>query len=135
MQKERFESMIKELLPTATDHAIDIWIESAQAMERDEVALASNIFDATYVELMLVKRDHGENTAVSLFNFGEVFTFNYFELRGAARMLTNGWDLESISQFACTYGCDSSEDEFEESQETLRAFKEAIQKADSMQMT
>lgn len=135
MRKEQFESMIKELLPTVTDRAMKVWIRSAQAMERDEVELASNIFDATYVELMLVKRDHGENTAVKLFNYGEVFTFNYFELRGAATMLAEGWALERISQFACTYGCDSSEEEFEESQETLRAFKEAIQKADSMQMT
>ena len=124
MQKEQFESMVRELLPAVTDNAMDIWTAYAQDLEREGVEPASHIFDAAYVELMLVKQHQGEETAVRLFNYGEQFIFNYFELRGAASMLEAGRSLDEISQCAVVDGCDPSAEEFEESKEALRTFKE-----------
>lgn len=129
MQKEQFESMVRELLPTVTDRAMSTWTEYAQSLDHDEVESASHFFDATYVELMLIKQHQGEDIAARLFNYGEQFTFNYFELRGAASMLTDGWSLDEISQYAVINGCDPSEDEFEESKKALQAFKEHMEEA------
>lgn len=126
MQKEQFESMVKELLPSVTDQAMCMWTKYAQDLDRDGTEPASHFFDATYVELMLIKRYQGEDTAVRLFNYGEQFTFNYFELRGAASMLADGWSLNQISQYTVINGCDPSEDEAKESNEALRIFKEHL---------
>ena len=127
MQKEQFESMVRELLPAVTDNAIDIWTAYAQDLEREGVEPASHIFDAAYVELMLIKQHQGEETAVRL--------FNYFELRGAASMLEAGRSLDEISQCAAVDGCDPSAEEFEESKEALRAFKEHLEEAQNPTQT
>lgn len=123
MQKEQFESMVGELLPAASDRAMDAWTAYAQNLDHDEVESESQFFDAIYVELMLIKQHQGEDIAVRLFNYGEQFTFNYFELRGAASRLADGWPLDEISQYAIDNGCDPTAEEFDESVKALQAFK------------
>ncbi len=135
MRKEQFESMIRELLPAATDRAINIWTEYAQDLDRDGVESESHFFDATYVELMLIKQHQGEDTAIRLFNYGEQFTFNYFELRGAALMLQDGWSLENIRQYAVINGCDPTAEEYEESREALRVFKAHLEESQNQTQT
>ena len=135
MQKEQFESMVRELLPAVTDNAMAIWTTYARDLEQESVEPASHIFDAAYVELMLIKQHQGEETAVRLFNYGEQFIFNYFELRGAASMLEAGRSLDEISQCAVVDGCDPSAEEFDEPKEALRAFKEHLQEAQNTPQT
>ena len=106
MQKNEFEAMVKELLPDVTAQAMEKWTQYAQELEQDGTEKQSDLYDAAYVELQLVKEHQGEPTAASLFNYGEQFVFNYFELRGAAAKLTEGWTLEQIRDYTIENGCD-----------------------------
>ena len=122
MQKEQFETRIKELLPNMTEQAMDKWEDYAQYLLEEEEETSDFFYDAVYVELCLIKQHQGEQTATSLFNYGEHFVFNYFELRGAAALLTDGWALDKIRDFVIKSDCDPTQEEYEESQNALRDF-------------
>ena len=88
MQRNEFETMVKELLPDVTEQAMEKWTQYAQELEQDGTEKESDLYDAAYVELRLITEHQGEPTATRLFNYGEQFVFNYFELRDAAAKLT-----------------------------------------------
>ena len=117
MQKEQFETWIKELLPNMTEQAMDKWEDYAQYLLEEE--------EETSDFLCLIKQHQGEQTATSLFNYGEHFVFNYFELRGAAALLTDGWALDKIRDFVIKSDCDPTQEEYEESQNALRDFRKS----------
>jgi hypothetical protein len=125
MQKEQFETRIKELLPNMTEQAMDKWEDYAQYLLEEEEETSDFFYDAVYVELCLIKQHQGEQTATSLFNYGEHFVFNYFELRGAAALLTDGWALDKIRDFVIKSDCDPTQEEYEESQNALRDFRKS----------
>ena len=125
MQKNEFEVMVKELLPDVTAQAMEKWTQYAQELEQDGTEKARDLYDASYVELRLIKEYQGEPTAASLFNYGEQFVFNYFELRGAAALLTDGWALDKIRDFVIKSDCDPTQEEYEESQNALRDFRKS----------
>ena len=125
MQKEQFETRIKELLPNMTEQAMDKWEDYAQYLLEEEEETSDFFYDAVYVELCLIKQHQGEQTATSLFNYGEHFVFNYFELRGAAALLTDGWALDKIRDFVIKSVCDPTQEEYEESQNALRDFRKS----------
>ena len=125
MQKEQFEVRIKELLPNTTEQAMDKWEDYAQYLLEEEEETSDFFYDAVYVELCLIKQHQGEQTATSLFNYGEHFVFNYFELRGAAALLTDGWALDKIRDYVIKSDCDPTQEEYEESQNALRDFRKS----------
>jgi len=125
MQKEQFETRIKELLPNMTEQAMDKWEDYAQYLLEEEEETSDFFYDAVYVELCLIKQHQGEQTATSLFNYGEHFVFNYFELRGAAALLTDGWALDKIRDYVIKSDCDPTQEEYEESQNALRDFRKS----------
>ena len=125
MQKEQFEARIKELLPNMTEQAMDKWEDYAQYLVEEEEETSDFFYDAVYVELCLIKQHQGEQTATSLFNYGEHFVFNYFELRGAAALLTDGWALDKIRDYVIKSDCDPTQEEYEESQNVLRDFRKS----------
>ena len=125
MQKEQFETRIKELLPNMTEQAMDKWEDYAQYLVEEEEETSDFFYDAVYVELCLIKQHQGEQTATSLFNYGEHFVFNYFELRGAAALLTDGWALDKIRDYVIKSDCDPTQEEYEESQNALRDFRKS----------
>ena len=125
MQKEQFETWIKELLPNMTEQAMDKWEDYAQYLLEEEEETSDFFYDAVYVELCLIKQHQGEQTATSLFNYGEHFVFNYFELRGAAALLTDGWALDKIRDFVIKSDCDPTQEEYEEAQNALRDFRKS----------
>ena len=125
MQKEQFETRIKELLPNMTEQAMDKWEDYAQYLLEEEEETSDFFYDAVYVELCLIKQHQGEQTATSLFNYGEHFVFNYFELRCAAALLTDGWALDKIRDFVIKSDCDPTQEEYEESQNALRDFRKS----------
>ena len=125
MQKEQFETWIKELLPNMTEQAMDKWEDYAQYLLEEEEETSDFFYAAVYVELCLIKQHQGEQTATSLFNYGEHFVFNYFELRGAAALLTDGWALDKIRDFVIKSDCDPTQEEYEESQNALRDFRKS----------
>ena len=107
MRKEEFESRIRELLPDVSEKAMDHTASYAEELEREAEECAESLYDAFYVELALVKRDHGAEIAKAIFDCGEHFTFNFFELRGAAHLLAHGWSMEQVEAYtvedSCTY--------------------------------
>ena len=60
MQKNEFEVMVKELLPDVTAQAMEKWTQYAQELEQDGTEKQSDLYDAAYVELRLVKEHQGE---------------------------------------------------------------------------
>ncbi len=123
MTREDFERRITALLPDVSDQAMKNWLEYAKSLDRDGTETESEIFDRSYVELVLIRRHQGVETAAALFNYGEKFVFNYFELRGAATLLSDGWSLERISHRAVEDGCDPTLEEMEESRTALEEFQ------------
>ena len=99
------------------------WTQYARELEQDGTEKECDLYDAAYVELRLIKEHQGEPTATRLFNYGEQFVFNYFELRGAAAKLTEGWTLDEIRQYTLENGCDPTEEEYRESAQALQVFR------------
>ena len=123
MQKEEFVGRIRSLLPGASEASMNQFISYAEELERDGTERSDTFYDCFYVELSLVKRDHGETVAEKLFNFGEQFTCSPFELRGAARLLAQGWPLEKIRAAIVEDGCDPTPEEAAESRSALAEFQ------------
>ena len=55
MQKEQFETRIKELLPNMTEQAMDKWEDYAQYLLEEEEETSDFFYDAVYVQLCLIK--------------------------------------------------------------------------------
>ena len=123
MQKEQFENLIRHLLPEVTGEAIDAWTTYADELSQDDVEPEPELYDKSYVELTLIKQHCSEEIATQLFNYGTQFTFNYFELRGAASKLVNGWTLENIVKDTVENGCDATPEEHQEFLEALQVFQ------------
>ncbi len=121
-------------MPEATDEAMDAWTAYADELSREDVEPETELYDKSYVELTLIKQHYGEKIAAQLFNYGNQFTFNYFELRGAASKLVSGWTLEDIAKDAVENGCDATPEEYEEFLDALRAFQISDQEPPGMQM-
>ena len=123
MRKNEFEAMVRELLPDVTEQAMEKWTQYARELEQDGTEKECDLYDAAYVELWLIKEHQGEPTATRLFNYGEQFVFNYFELRGAAAKLDEGWTLEQIRDYTIENGCDPTGEEYRESAQARQAFR------------
>lgn len=128
MQKKEFEQRIHELLPVVSDAALANFVELSEEPEVEEDMGQSTFFDSFYVDLALVKRDYGEEIASTLFNFGEHYPFNPFELRGAARLMAGGQPIEEIAELMREHGyeypyCEYTPEEEAESEALLWLFK------------
>ena len=67
MQKEQFETRIKELLPNMTEQAMDKWEDYAQYLLEEEEETSDFFYDAVYVELCLISAlKAGTRTASAL---------------------------------------------------------------------
>ncbi len=134
MRKEEFESWIRALLPEATDEAVTAWTKYGEELNQDKAEAEDLFYDENYIELTLVKQHHGEEITTQLFNYGTQFTFNHFELRGAARKLTDGWPLEDVAKYTLENGSSATVEEHEEFTAALRKFRKSEQKLSGMRM-
>ena len=134
MNKEEFKSRIRVLLPEVTDEAVTAWTKYAEELDQDEVEAEDLFYDENYIELTLVKQHYGEEITTQLFNYGTQFTFNYFELRGAARKLADGWPLDDIAKYTLENGGSATMEEHEEFAAALRKFQTSERESFSMRM-
>ena len=134
MKKEQFESRIRALLPEVTDEAVIAWTRYAEELDQDEVEAEDLFYDENYIELSLVKQHYGEEITTRLFNYVTQFTFNYFELHGAARKLADGWPLDDIAKYTLENGGSATMKEHEEFAATLREFQKSEQEPFGMRM-
>ncbi|MFR5862975.1 MAG: hypothetical protein ACLUES_15535 [Flavonifractor plautii] len=65
MTREDFERRITDLLPDVSDQAMKNWLEYAENLDRDGTETESEIFDRSFVELALIKRHQGMETAAA----------------------------------------------------------------------
>lgn len=65
MTREDFERRITDLLPDVSDQAMKNWLEYAKNLDRDGTETESEIFDRSFVELALIKRHQGMETAAA----------------------------------------------------------------------
>ena len=134
MKKEQFESRIRALLPEVTDEAVIAWTRYAEELDQDEVEAEDLFYDENYIELSLVKQHYGEKITTQLFNYGTQFTFNYFELRGAAKKLADDWSLKDIVKYMLEDGSSTTAEEREELAAALREFQKSELESPGMRM-
>ena len=134
MRKEEFAARLRALLPGASEAALDESIALAEDPETEEDMGREHFYDSLYVELWLVRRDYGEELAQTLFNCGD---FHPHELRGAARLMAEGWQAGQIAAFIEDHGwecdlCERTPAEEAESQAALWLFQHGAQGLDGL---
>jgi len=125
MTEQQFRENMEELLPGLSEKAMECWIAYARELDADGVIEAQEFFDMTFVESDLIRQHQGSEIARRLFDYGEHFILNPFDLRGAASLAAQGSSMESICQCAVQDGCDCTLEEFEESRAALAKFQAA----------
>lgn len=128
MRKQEFEENIRALLPVVSARALANFMELSEDPEVQETMGSSDFLDSLYVDLALVKRDYGVDVAAELFNYGAQYTFNPYELRGAAGLMAEGWTIDQIANHLIERGfeppfCEYTLEEEEESEALLWLFK------------
>lgn len=128
MQKQEFEQRIRALIPVVSDKALSNFVELSEDPEVKETMGSSDFLDSMYVDLALVKRDYGVDIAAELFNYGAQYTFNPYELRGAAGLMAEGWAIDQIADHLIERGfdppfCEYTPEEEAESEALLWLFK------------
>lgn len=123
MDSKQFESRIQVLLPDAYAEAMQKLISYAQELDQDGTYQAADFFDEAYAELVLINQHDGEKTARQLFDAGRFFTFNPFEMRGAARFFKAGMLADTVYQKALAGFCDRTPQERLESHNMLEAIR------------
>lgn len=124
MQRKEFENRIKNLLSKAADDVVESWAAYATELDHYGTEVTADFYDKNYIAMLLVKQRHGEEIATQLFNFGKCFTFNYFELQGAAEKLEAGWSLDETVKYTVENGCDAVPEEQKAFWDALTAFWE-----------
>ena len=128
MQRETFERRLRELIPDISETALQNYFELVEDPEVQENMGTSGFYDTFYMELSLVKRDYGTEVARTLFDYGAHYTWNPFELRGAARRMAEGWTMGKIAdRLLASWGeedfCAYTPEEEAESQSMLWLFQ------------
>ena len=128
MQRAEFDFRVRILLPQASEAALESYALLAEDPEVEETMGNSTFYDSLYVDLALVKRDYGETIATGLFNYAESYIFNPFELRGAARLIADGWEIPEIANHLIEHGdegpfCEYTPEEETESEALLWLFQ------------
>lgn len=129
MDVKEFKTRIQGLFPGADWDALRKWRFYAQELDRDGTCSATEFFGELYVEFALVKQYDGEEIARELFDAGQHFTFNPFEVRGAARLLKEGMAMEDVIQKAMDGFCDRTPQEYLQTEKyKLEPFKATSKK-------
>ena len=128
MQREEFDLRVRMLLPQASESALECCAQLAGDPEVEETMGRSTFYDSLFVDLALVKRDHGETVTTDLLNYADRYTFNPFELRGAARLIAEGWEIPQIADHLIEHGgeepfCEYTPEEEQESEALLWLFQ------------
>ena len=123
MDAGEFESRMTALLPGIDPEAMKNLLSYANELDQERVCSKDEFFKRTYVEFRLVKQHFEQEFAIKLFDLAKTFTLNPFEVRGEANLLRGGVELEKIGQMAVDGNCDRTEQERQESDDTMEAFE------------
>ena len=114
---------MRELLPHPSEAALGTYVSYAEELDAGGTIKDHDFFDELYVGFRLVTQRFGAETASALFNYGDRFTFNPFEVTEAARLLTEGKTLDEISAYSVEEDLFYAEEDLEASKAMLERLK------------
>ena len=83
-------AVMRELLPDASAEALNAWEAFVADLCGGSASAEAQMRGELCAELLLIREQYGRDLAVRLFNMGERYAVNTFELPGAAELLSNG---------------------------------------------
>jgi hypothetical protein len=122
MNLREFELRIQDFLPEANKAAMQKWVLFADEQKRWELEEPEGFFTNLFVELNIVAKHYGKEIALQLFDLGQSFTLNAFELRDAAKHLRNGGAESEIKKLAVDGYFFPTAEEMQEYQNAKEAF-------------
>jgi len=93
---EIFTAKMKELLPNASDKAVELLIAYANELDSDDIYPRSVFFSENYVGYNMAAHKYGIETATQTLKICEEFCFNHWEVLAAAGVLTNEIITKSV---------------------------------------
>lgn len=106
MDKETFSAKIQAMLLAPDPGATKEWLDYSDDLEQDGICDAADFRHVVCEELGVIQKEFGQEIADTLYNGGKEFTFNPFELRGAAELLKEGLSLKEVIDKAREGLCD-----------------------------
>jgi len=120
MSERDFRSKMKELIPGASEKAIERLMVFAEELDKDghpkEIVLSE-----TYVSFILTMRQYGGEITGEVLKLCEDSCLNYWEIRDAARHIKEGVSPEEVLQKALDGELDLVSEEWDELQAELAA--------------
>ena len=104
MDHEKFCEAMTELLPNISSEALDAWEAFISDMNAGEKTEAFIMRGELYAEMLLISQEYGDELATALFNMGERYVINTFELPGAAEMMASGASEREVFEEITGYG-------------------------------
>lgn len=92
-----FQLRIKELLSDYNQESMINWLKRSNEIKRIP---SSEFYKWLLEELSLVCEQYNVDIAKKLFNYGEIFTLDPYEIKGAAEHLKAGGDINKICDLA-----------------------------------
>ena len=83
-------AVMRELLPRVSAEALSAWEAFVVDMCCGSASAEAQMRGELCAEMLIVREQYGSELAVRLFNMGERYVVNTFELPGAAELLSNG---------------------------------------------
>ena len=106
MNKETFSAKMQAMLSAPDPEATKAWLNYSDDLEQDGICDAAAFRHIVCEELGAIQKEFGQEITDTLYNAGKQFTFNPFELRGAAEFLKKGLPLNEVIDKAREGLCD-----------------------------
>ena len=123
ISEQEFTEKIKELMPDASDKAIECFITYANELDLDEVHSKGSLFSKIYVAYNLAAHKHGLDVATQTFNINENCALNPWEIIDAVRLVKEGASPDEIICKAIDGKLDLMPGEYGEMDSGLESFK------------
>ena len=123
MTKDMFSDRMRELLPHPSEAALSTYTGYAEELDEYGTIRDHEFYDQLYAAFCLVTRRYGPETASTLFDYGERFTFNPFEVTEAARLLSEGRTLDEIGAISVSDSLDVTPEDREACKAILERLK------------
>lgn len=114
MDHTQLRETMTELLPDISSEALDAWEKFISDMNAGDEAEVRIMRSELCAEMRLIRQDYGEELATRLFNMGEQYPINIFELPGAAEMMSCGASEDEIFGEITNFGFHPPEEHIEQ---------------------
>ena len=120
---ESFTVKMKELLPNASNKAVECLIAYANELDSDDIYPRSAFFSENYVGYNMAAHKYGVETTTQTLKICEEFCFNHWEVIAAARLVAAGVLTNEIITKSVDGELNLTEEQSAEMQSGLEALK------------